>query len=222
VGAGAAPVGLGHRRRQFGEVDASEADREVLVATVSAGVVEVDVRDAVAVRLEEVGLLGPVHPGAVRVAGVETHRRVRPRQKRRDVRHVDDVALKVLGAGGDSTFGGVLVEPLDGRAEGVDDQLVVPVEGPSERPRVEDGSPGPEFGCDVDARLQLTAGASPRLGMRRADIDRERQVYHDVEVVLGGRRPDGRGVDGVPGEPHPMFNSTWSKPASPTASKAGR
>ena len=95
------------------------------------------------------------------------------------------------------------MEPLDGRAEGVDDQLVVPVEGPSERPRVEDGSPGLEFGCDVDARLQLTAGARPRLGMRRADIDREQQVYHDVEVVLGGRRPDGRGVDGVPGEPRP-------------------
>ena len=94
MSAGAAPAGLGHRRRQLGEVESAQLDRQVLVVVAAAGVVEVNVRHPVAVLAEKVGLGGSAQPGDERVASVETHRRVRGRRQRREAGDVDEITLR--------------------------------------------------------------------------------------------------------------------------------
>jgi len=92
----------------------------VLVAA-AAGVAEVDVRHPVAVLAEKFGPGGGVQPGDERVASVETHRRIRGREQRREAGDIDEVALEVLGIGREVAFPSILVESSDGLVNRVDD-----------------------------------------------------------------------------------------------------
>jgi hypothetical protein len=55
------------------------------------------------------------------VAGVETHRRIRGREQRREAGDIDEVALEVLGIGREVAFPSILVESSDGLVNRVDD-----------------------------------------------------------------------------------------------------
>ena len=195
MSAGARPVGLVHRLGERLEVELPDADREVFVLVAPASLVQVDVRDPVAVGPNEVGLRPGVLSGDGGVAGVETGRGVGPREQVGEVARVEERRLEVLDGDFEVTPAAVLVESANGVVDALADRLVVPLLGVSVRGGVDDALLRPERHCRVDGGFEFAARALADVFVRGTGVETIREVDEQVHAVLGGGLADRLGID---------------------------